>query len=144
MNRLKHRVFLSVAAGLLSALLIGYAMPAASQALIIHLVGAEEVPPVDTAATGLGNIDIGDDGSVSGNVRTTGMDAVAAHIHDGAAGTEGPVIITLIRTGPDTWSVPQGAKLSDAQYKDYKDGKLYLNVHSKKHKGGEVRGQMKP
>jgi hypothetical protein len=34
--------------------------------------------------------------------------------------------------------------LSDAQYKALKAGDLYVNVHSDAHKGGEIRGQLKP
>jgi hypothetical protein len=40
--------------------------------------------------------------------------------------------------------VPAGAKFTDAQYKAYKAGDLYYNVHSDAHKGGEIRGQLKP
>jgi hypothetical protein len=40
--------------------------------------------------------------------------------------------------------VPEGAKLTDAQYESYKAGNLYYNIHSAAYKGGEVRGQIKP
>ena len=40
--------------------------------------------------------------------------------------------------------MPAGAKLTEAQYKAYEAGDLYVNVHSAAHKGGEVRGQLKP
>jgi hypothetical protein len=42
------------------------------------------------------------------------------------------------------WSVPTGAKLTDAQYQSYKAGGLYVNVHSDAHKDGEMRSQLKP
>jgi hypothetical protein len=67
-----------------------------------------------------------------------------AHIHNGAAGKIGPVIIPLTKSGADTWSVPAGAKLTDAQNAAFKAGDLYVNVHSAEHKGGEIRGQLKP
>jgi hypothetical protein len=35
-------------------------------------------------------------------------------------------------------------KLTDAQYKAFKAGDLYVNVHSAQHQGGEIRGQLKP
>jgi CHRD domain len=111
----------------------------------VALSGAEEVPPVTTSASGSGTITVKDDKSVSGGVKTTGVVGTAAHIHTGAAGKNGPVIIPLTKSSDgNTWSVPEGAKLTDAQYNEYKAGNLYVNVHSAAHKGGEVRGQLKP
>jgi len=81
---------------------------------------------------------------VKGSVKTTGVAGTAAHIHEGARGKNGPVIIPLTKSGSDTWTVPAGAKLSDAQYDAYKAGNLYVNVHSEANKGGEVRGQLAP
>jgi hypothetical protein len=54
------------------------------------------------------------------------------------------VIIPLTKSGDGTWSVPAGAKLTDAQYAAFKAGDLYVNVHSAANKGGEIRGQLKP
>lgn len=82
--------------------------------------------------------------SVSGRVTTEGIEATAAHIHVGAAGKNGPVIVPLVKSSGNVWSVPAGAKLTDAQYASYKAGDLYINVHSAKYKGGEIRGQLKP
>jgi hypothetical protein len=110
----------------------------------VALSGAEEVPPVSTPASGTGTIAIGEDMSVSGSVTTTGIAATVAHIHVGATGKNGPVIIPLKKTGDNTWSVPEGAKLTEAQYQSYKAGELYVNVHSAAHKGGEIRAQIKP
>ena len=111
----------------------------------VTLSGSKEVPPVTTSATGGGTITVGDDKSVSGSVKTSGVAATAAHIHIGARGKNGPVIVPLAK-GSDgsTWSVAAGAKLTDAQYDAYKAGNLYVNVHSAANKGGEIRGQLKP
>ena len=109
----------------------------------VTLSGAQEVPAVTTAASGSGTITINADKSVSGSVSTTGVAGTMAHIHNGAAGANGPVIIPLTKNG-DTWSVPAGAKLTDEQYAAYKAGNLYVNVHSAANKGGEIRGQLKP
>lgn len=110
----------------------------------VTLSGGEEVPPASTSASGSGTITVGADKSVSGSVSTTGVAATAAHIHLGAAGKNGPVIIPLTKTADNVWSVPAGAKLTDAQYESYKAGDLYINVHSAKYKGGEIRGQLRP
>ena len=108
------------------------------------LSGDQEVPPVTTTAKGSGTITISADKSVSGSVTTTGMPGTMAHIHEGAAGKNGPVVIPLSKTGDGVWSVPAGAKLTDEQYKSFEAGDLYVNVHSAAHQGGEIRAQLKP
>jgi hypothetical protein len=114
-----------------------------SGATSVKLSGAEEVPPVSGTGTGTGSIRVNSDGTVSGSVTTTGVEGTMAHIHQGAKGQNGPVIIPLTKSG-DTYTVPAGAKLNDAQQKAYTDGGLYVNVHTAKNKGGEVRGQLTP
>jgi hypothetical protein len=108
------------------------------------LTGTQEVPPVSTSASGRSTITVASDRSVSGAVIVTGMDPTAAHIHQGAMGANGPVIVPLAKTAPMTFSVPAGAKLTDAQYAALKEGNLYVNVHSAAHPGGEIRLQMAP
>jgi CHRD domain len=110
----------------------------------VMLSGSQEVPSVSTNAAGDGAITVGSDRSVSGSVTTSGIMGTSAHIHEAAAGKNGPVIIPLAKTSDGVWSVPAGAKLTDAQYKSYEAGDLYVNVHSEAYKGGEIRAQMKP
>jgi hypothetical protein len=108
------------------------------------LTGAEEVPPVTTSASGTGNIAVAADGAVSGSVKTTGMIGTAAHIHQAAAGKNGPVVVPLSKSGEGAWSVPAGSKLTPEQLKAYQAGELYVNVHTEANKGGEIRAQLKP
>ena len=110
----------------------------------VTLSGDNEVPPVKTMASGGGSVTINPDMSVSGGVTTTGVKGTMAHIHIGAAGKNGPVAVPLAQKGDNGWSVPAGAKLTEAQYQAYKAGELYVNVHSDENKGGELRGQLKP
>lgn len=110
----------------------------------VKLIGAEETPPVTTSASGAGTIQIAADKSVSGTIKTKGIDGTMAHIHVGAPGQSGPPIITLNKEANGVWSVPQGSKLTDEQYASFKAGNLYVNVHSAEHKPGEIRGQLKP
>lgn len=107
------------------------------------LDGSQEVPPVDTQASGSGTITISADRSVHGSIATRGIEAMAAHIHEAAPGTNGPVIIPLAKGADDTWVVPAGAMLTDAQYKSYMSGNLYVNVHSAAHPDGEIRAQLR-
>jgi hypothetical protein len=114
-----------------------------SGAVSVKLTGDEEVPPVKVSGSGSGTIRVNSDGTVSGSVSTTGVEGTMAHIHQGAKGQNGPIIIPLTKSG-DTYTVPPGAKLNDAQMKAFKDGNLYVNVHTARNKGGEVRGQLNP
>jgi len=71
------------------------------------------------------------------------MTATASHIHEAAAGANGPVIVPFVKTGDNTFAAAEGAKLTEAQYESYKAGKLYVNVHSATNPGGEIRAQLK-
>ena len=127
-----------------AVLLSGCADMGTSGGVKVTLSGAQEVPPVTTSASGSGTITVGADKSVSGSVTTTGVAATAAHIHTGEPGKNGPVIVPLVKTGDNVWSVPAGVKFTDAQHDSYRAGNLYVNVHSAANKGGEIRGQLKP
>src|SRR5438105_15916418 len=110
----------------------------------LKLTGDAAVPPVTTSASASGAITVAPDGAVSGSIKTTGIDATAAHIHMAASGKNGPVIVPLVKGGDGTFSVPAGAKLTADQMKAYKAGELYVNVHSEANKGGEIRAQLTP
>jgi CHRD domain len=110
----------------------------------VSLSGTEETPPVTTSASASGTIKISHDGAVSGSIKATGIDGIAAHIHVGAPGQAGPPIITLDKGADGVWSVPAGSKLTDEQLASFKAGNLYVNVHSAEHKPGEIRAQLKP
>lgn len=114
-----------------------------SGAVSVSLSGAEEVPPVKVSGSGSGRFRLAEDGSITGSVTTKDVAGTAAHIHLGDKGKNGPVIVPLDKNG-DTFSVPEGRKLTAAQVKAFKDGNLYVNVHTARHKGGEVRAQIEP
>ena len=61
----------------------------------------------------------------------------------GARGANGPVIVPLSKSG-DTYTAPPGAKLNDAQMQALNAGNLYVNAHTNRNKGGEVRAQLQP
>jgi len=138
---MKHRVFTRAA---VRALFVAMCVTANAKDVAVSLSGDQEVPAVTTAAKGSGKITVGEDKSISGSVKTTGVDGVAAHIHEAPAGKNGPPIITLEKKADGEWVVPAGSKLTDAQLESLKAGNLYVNVHSAAHKGGEIRAQLKP
>jgi len=114
-----------------------------SGAIKVSMSGSEEVPPVTVPGTGSGSFRVAEDGAISGSVTTKDVQGTMAHIHRGAKGANGPVIVPLDKNG-DTYTVPAGRKLTPEQMKDLKAGNLYVNVHTNRYKGGEVRGQLQP
>ena len=110
----------------------------------LKLTGAQEVPANDSTGVGTGHILVGADGAVSGSVAAPTLPGMAAHIHIGAVGVNGPVIVPLTAGPGGVWSVPAGAMLTPDQLAAYKAGDLYVNIHTPEHKGGEIRTQLKP
>lgn len=109
------------------------------------LSGANEVPAVTTSATGTGVLAFDPiTNAIRGFVKTTGITGTAAHIHEGAAGVNGPNPITLTNSGGGVWTVPAGAILTPTQIALFDAGNLYFNVHSTANAGGEIRGQILP
>ena len=125
------------------AFMAGFSSVATAGDMRIKLSGDQEVPPVETSASGTGTITVEDDKSIKGKITLSDIKPTGAHIHEAPTGKTGDPIITLEKTGENEWSVPSGAKLTDAQYDAAKAGGLYVNVHSNEHKGGEIRGQIK-
>jgi hypothetical protein len=142
----QRRVLISALtfAGILGALAGCTTMSDSMYTQTVTLSGASEVPPVTTAATGTATVTIKPDHSVTVKETVTGMTATASHIHQGAAGANGPVIVPFTKTADNTFVSADGAKLTDAQYDAFKAGNLYVNVHSAAHAGGEIRAQLKP
>ena len=106
------------------------------------LTGGQEVPAVDSQASGMSSIQVLNDKVITGSIQTNGIDGTAAHIHQGAPGQNGPVIIPLVKTAPNVWSIQPNTVLSSGQFDAYRDGNLYVNVHSAAHPSGEIRAQL--
>jgi hypothetical protein len=141
---IKKRASKMFGGALLAMGVFAVSLSASAEDVKVTLSGAEEVPAVTTSAKGEGTITVGKDMSVSGKVKTTGVEGVAAHIHLAEPGKNGPPVVTLVKGADGSWSTPDGAKLTAEQYQAFKAGHLYVNVHSAAHKGGEIRGQLKP
>lgn len=105
------------------------------------------VPPANVdGASGHGSIYVDTtSGAVSGMVMVSGVTGTptAAHIHAGAPGEAGPVVIGLESNGDGTiWSVPEGAHLDADALALFEAGNLYVNVHTVANAPGELRGQL--
>ena len=144
MNNTCGKTRLPGAAAVLLAAVLGACTHIGTSRNELKLTGDQEVPPVNTQAVGSGRITVAADGSVSGSIAVAGLAVTMAHIHLGAVGKNGPVIIPLTKTGDGVWSVPPGARLTSEQLQSYQAGDLYVNVHTEANKGGEIRAQLKP
>jgi hypothetical protein len=71
--------------------------------------------------------------------------AQAAHIHLGARGKSGAVIIFLCGTAQKPCINKRGgvAKLTFAQAQALENGNIYVNVHTARNPAGEIRGQLR-
>lgn len=110
-----------------------------------QMSGAQEVPATASAATGTAFVSL--DPSTkkfSARMTLTGLAAVAAHIHPGAVGVNGPVLFPLTQTTASSgiWVSAPDAVLTDAQIDTLKAGGFYFNAHSAAFPGGEIRGQI--
>jgi hypothetical protein len=119
----------------------------------VTLSGAQEVPVVTTAATGNGWVVISTDGStITYYVAYSGLSgaAAAAHIHLGAAGTNGGVLLPLTATASPmlgtltvTNLTPTGSVTDFAgAVAAIAAGSTYVNIHTAANPGGEIRGQI--
>jgi hypothetical protein len=66
--------------------------------------------------------------------------AIAAHIHSGARGVPGPVIVPLC--APCRSGAHGRATVNASVLNALEGGKTYVNVHTKKNPAGEIRGQL--
>jgi hypothetical protein len=138
-----------------------------------RLKGYQEVPSVSTTATGRfkASIDKKSD-SIAYHLSYSGLegDVRQAHIHLGQRGVNGGIMVWLCQTGanvdptglspqcPQSGSVsgliqaanvigPGGQGVSAMEFAELVDavraGVAYVNVHSTKYPGGELRGQLR-
>lgn len=125
----------------------GQLLPADYALTFTNLDGFAAVPRVDSVATGRAAITLNKvTGAIVVQANVRGLDdATQAHVHEAYAGNTGPVIVGLNQDGADAsrWFVENG-ELNAAGLEAYSAGRLYVNVHSPAHPGGELRGQVVP
>jgi hypothetical protein len=107
------------------------------------LKASNEVPPNDSTATG--NVEAAFDTAtktLTWTVTFSGMTgpSIGAHLHGpGEHGKNAGIVVpfNFVKS-----PIKGSAVLSDAQVADLMAGKWYVNIHSEKHPGGEIRGQL--
>lgn len=125
------------------------------------LSGQNEVPPVETSATGEGEFTAPANDTIKYRINVTGiMNASAAHIHMAKEGENGEIIADLLNTpsskDKDTaYGMIFRGNLTDSSLKGAMQGKTlgdlaaamdsgdtYVNVHTAENPDGEIRGQI--
>ena len=88
-------------------------------------------------------VKLGTTGTISWRLRFSKLTgrAIAAHIHIGSLGRAGPVAIALC--GPCRNGQRGTANLTAATLAALESGRAYVNVHTSKNPGGEIRGQIR-
>ena len=122
---------------------------AAPESFKVSLTGAQQVPSVETAGTG--SADFTYDPAtreLSWTITYRGLSGpvTMAHLHGPAAqGKNSGVQIWLTAQGSPVESPIRGhATLTAEQAQQLAAGEWYVNVHTKAHPAGEIRGQVRP
>ncbi|HEY6405631.1 MAG TPA: CHRD domain-containing protein [Nitrososphaeraceae archaeon] len=122
-----------------------------------NMTGAKEVPPVNSMASGTATL-VNNQTFIDYDLSVSDLyNATSAHIHQGKAGVNGPIVVTLYKTadpspglfggysGNITSSMLEGP-LKGQQLSALVDlmsnGQAYVNVHTIKNKNGEIRDQL--
>jgi len=115
----------------------------------LDMAQAGNINPPDTTPAGVGSFNLSQDNTklevnVLANELTGSI--TNAHLHYGAPGVSGPPIVPLsqFRVGNSYKGVYDLTTLgSPSAFLDsLRQGKVYVNVHTSKHPGGEIRGQL--
>lgn len=142
MNTATKLMLATVAAAALSACSTT-TMPWNNVRVHASLSGSEEVPAVNTEGRGTleGNYDKSTH-KLTYNVTYTGLSgpATAAHFHGPASFGQNAGVVIPFASPKDP--ISGEATLSDAQAADLLGGRWYVNVHTRQHPGGEIRGQV--
>lgn len=124
---------------------------------VLALTGAAERPtPVVTAASGSAVLTVRGADSIEYLIYVSAGDSItASHIHAGDANSTGPIMVFTFG-GPVTGRVDglfrfgyitrggtfSGAFTFDSVLTRMRNGTAYLNVHTRRHAPGEIRGQI--
>ena len=107
------------------------------------ITGAQEVPPRDTPAFGVGHawLDL-ETNWFTFEYTFEGLlaEQTNAHIHVGPPGVAGPVVYPLPMGSPASLAVT----ITDEDVEQLLGGNWYVNIHSALYPAGEIRGQFVP
>ncbi|MBE0352964.1 CHRD domain-containing protein [Pseudoalteromonas lipolytica] len=116
------------------------------QLVTFPLSGMQEVPAVDTTASGSGYALVNmDNYHLELRAFTQGVsDATAAHIHTGRIGMNGEVLAALAQSADNVnlWETPENTMINADIFSILASGGHYVNIHTPAHPSGELRGQI--
>lgn len=109
--------------------------------------GAQEVPPVETDATGVGSFFLNaamDTLCLTITVNGLSGDITGAHIHEGIAGMNGGVLVGFTDNieGNSVKATITGEALTPELLEAMFNEGLYFNIHTEANPSGEIRGQI--
>jgi len=146
-NLMSRRAVLALA-GLGSIAVVATAR-AAPVSFTVPLTGAQQVPPLQVSGSGTADMTYDPTTRVlTWSITYSGLSGTAtmAHIHGPAPeGKNAGIEIWLSRRGSEAASPITGkATLTAAQARQLMAGDMYINVHTRAHPAGEIRGQIMP
>ena len=166
--------FFTPAAAVTATAIAGPSSSSSGNQFSAKLTGDNEVPPVNTDATGrIRLIGSSAQDTVDYQISLSNLNGIVtgAHIHRGSTGTNGPIVANLNvhgafasasaggggDGGSATTSTSTGGTITSADLKGpmsgkqisdliklIQDGKAYVNVHTNQNPEGEIRGQIAP
>ena len=151
-----HRRWAGVAMIALGLSLVPLAAMAQATEYHASLSGDNHSPPVSTSATGTfdATLDVAT-AAVTFTLSVPSIEnATQAHIHAGAAGEAGPVVVPLFAASGSVNTIEESATFGAADLGGpfagdpvgfvtaMNDGSLYVNVHTEANPAGELRGQI--
>jgi hypothetical protein len=130
-------------------LLCSFGVVWANDDFTITLSGLNEVPANMSSASGSGIASFDPiSGDITVNLNFAGLatPATASHIHLGAVGVNGPVIVNFVTVTPAATSgnITGTFLFPNADLANLLAGDTYFNIHDAEFPGGEIRGQLVP
>jgi CHRD domain len=152
------RYFRALCAGVFA---LALAANASAQTLTANLNGGEETPILNTGAVGTAEVVVDETNqefTVTLRVFNIPTPTTAGHIHIGAAGIAGPVVINFpeaivgrtgdfamtFRVGPNQFVARPAIGINTVQdaIQAIVNGNSYVNIHTQQFPAGEIRGQL--
>lgn len=139
----------AVAVGLVSLTLAGCGMMRPSQKMDIfeaRLSASQQVPPADSTATGSAEVQFNTNtNKVTWKVTYNGLTgpATAGHIHGPAPVGANAGVVIPFAGNLNAQPIMGEMTVTPAQYADMAAGLYYVNIHTARFPGGEIRGQLR-